>query len=493
MQTKIIILDIIVLEHFFYFVGNKILVMIDSKLIELYQKLNNKELRELRKWVLSPIHNDHKDVKTLFNFIDSRNSLTATTLQKKRAWSYIYPKQDYDDARLRYIMSLGLKVLINFVGYKRSVDDTYTTNKVLAEYFCDQKMLKQSEQHLKLAQKSISKNTHNSDYHQKKYQLETAKLEIVGTDNWGRSTNLVTITQHARLFFMITTLRHAYIALSHQNIKKEDYIIPMLDSILTEIESGGYEEEIILMIYYHGYQTFNNPQDTKHFTELKALLINQEITLDSTEKVTVLRMVINYSIKQLHAGKLEYIKEAFELYRYGLEHQCLMENNKLSLFAYANIVSLGLNLKEFDWIAEFIPAYSKYLDVEHPQNYEHHNTAKLEFMRGDLDKAMSLLIQTEYDDLFLNMTAKVILIKIYYLQDSFDALEALLESFRVFLNRKKVLSYHKQNFMNFIKLTKKLLYLKPNKGATKKLVEQVKNTNPLTEKRWLLEQLEQIQ
>jgi len=466
--------------------------MIDSKLIELYQKLDKSDLRQFKKWVHSPIHNDHKDVKQLFAFIYSRNALSAVTLQKKRAWSYIYPKQDYDDARLRYLMALALRLLTDFVGYKTAVNDNYTTHIMRSKYFLEQEMPKPSQQQLDLAQQSIASETHNAQYHYQQYYIETLKFELEGNKNWGRTTNISTITQHARSFFMITTLRHACIALSHQNVRKENYSIPMLEAILQEVKAGDYEQEAVLMIYYHGYLAFTNLEDTTNFLALKAYLLDQSQKLNTSTQREVLVMAINYCVKLLNSDQLNYIREAFELYRYGLKHNCLMINHKMTIFAYANIVALGLNLKEFDWIETFIPQYSKFLDVPNPQNYEHHNTARLAFARGDFDKTMSLLTQVEYDDLFLNMTAKIILLKIYYQENYFDALEALLESFRVFLNRKKILSYHKTNLMNLIKLTRKLLYLAPGEQHIKKLREQIKTTNPLAERKWLLEQLDKV-
>ena len=76
--------------------------------------------------------------------------------------------------------------------------------------------------------------------------------------------------------------------------------------------------------------------------------------------------------------------------------------------------------------------YSQYLPKGLRQNYKHFNTAKLAFDKGDFVKAMDLLLQVEYDELLLNIDAKVILLKIYYQEESYAALGAFLDSFKMF-------------------------------------------------------------
>ena len=82
------------------------------------------------------------------------------------------------------------------------------------------------------------------------------------------------------------------------------------------------------------------------------------------------------------------------------------------------------------------------------------------------------------------------LIKMFYEESEFDALESLLESMRTYLQRKDVIGYHKSNYKNIIKYTKKLInsfaYSKQKKLDLK---DEITNANPLTEKSWLLEQL----
>jgi hypothetical protein len=61
---------------------------------------------------------------------------------------------------------------------------------------------------------------------------------------------------------------------------------------------------------------------------------------------------------------------------------------------------------------------------------------------------------------------------------------------RNFIHRKKILGYHRTNYLNIIKYTDRLLNLN---RTDKKTVEQLKNMivqeEHLTEREWLLEQV----
>ncbi len=91
--------------------------MYHSKLLLLYQQLTKSERRQFKKWLHSPLHNEHQGVQQLFAFINGCKHWTKASLAKPKAWAVVYPHKPYDDGHWRYIMALGLEVLLEFVGY----------------------------------------------------------------------------------------------------------------------------------------------------------------------------------------------------------------------------------------------------------------------------------------------------------------------------------------------------------------------------------------
>lgn len=467
--------------------------MYKSKLVTAFSALDKRELRQFKKWVNSPMHNEHQDVQKLFEFLFTRYSINETTLKKERAWKYINSGESYNDLKMRHVMSYALVVLEDFFRYNELKKDRLSSHQFLIKGFFEKQLLPLTTKAIKKAEKD-SKKTYPKDenYYYNQYALEALKFDLEGTQDRTRKTNIEEITTSASLFFMMTTLRYAYTALSQKSLKRADYRIPLLEGVLIEIEEKDYIEYPILMVWYHGFQTLNRPEEEVHFQQLNYYLNTETKNLGKKEQREILLMALNYAIKKINTGSQFYMQEAFRLYKKGLEEDLLIQQNEMSHFAYKNIVSLGIVLKEYDWLDYFIPTYALKLKGDSKEHYRDYSFARLTFARGDLDQTMELLIKANYDDLLLNIDAKILLLKVYYQKEYWDALDALLESFRIFLNRKKELSYHKENYTNLITLVKRILNVPSfDKEGLKKIQTQIESTSPLAEREWLLSQITQ--
>jgi len=58
-----------------------------------------------------------------------------------------------------------------------------------------------------------------------------------------------------------------------------------------------------------------------------------------------------------------------------------------------------------------------------------------------------------------NLRAKVMLCKIYYELNEHNALENQLDSIQIYLRRKKVLGYHRDNFLRIVRYFRRLVGL----------------------------------
>ena len=84
------------------------------------------------------------------------------------------------------------------------------------------------------------------------------------------------------------------------------------------------------------------------------------------------------------------------------------------------------------------------------------------------------------------------LLRMYYELEEYDALHSLLESFVTYIRRKKI-AYHRENYLNLIKFTKRLLMLAQyDHKATMMLRQAIEKEPHLAEKQWLLKMLDAI-
>lgn len=465
--------------------------LLHSKLLDLYRVLDKAERRAFKKWLYSPLHNEHEGVQQIFHFLDTRHGWTATTLQRSRLWEALYPGAPYDDGRLRYLLSLSLEVLTDFVGYHTATQHLLGWQNHTVQYLAQHKLHKLAKKEIQKAQRLAQNHYPSAERYFHQFELEQWQFELEGTQERTRSTNIDAIAQDAALFFMQTTLRYACIASSQHTIKNTAYHLPMLEAVLTQVQThyADYQAHPLLLFYYHAYYTLLGAAE--HYEQLLDFRQKAGSWMRYADRRELLLIGTNYCIRQINSGQLDFARSAWEWYKMGLEEDLLLDNGSLSLFSYTNIVAIGINVGELQWVEQFITAYAPYLPEQHQDHYRSYNSAKLYFAKGKLDTAIQHLHQYEYTDLLLNLEAKVLLIKIYYQADYWEALEALLDSFRIYLGRKtKVLTpSRKANYQNIIRFTKQLVNLAPNAAGRQKLRGAIEAAHPLSEKTWLLEQL----
>jgi len=294
---------------------------------------------------------------------------------------------------------------------------------------------------------------------------------------------------------MSEKLKHACLEFSHNKVFKTSYKGKFIDEILATIQSSPQLLSYpALSVYYYGYK-IQQPDGIHHNDYYKLReAVGQYASLFSTpEQRSFYLMAINYCIEQINKGNSEFIRELFNIYKEGLKEKTFIENGVLSTVTYSNISSLALRLKEYDWIEQYVEEYTPYLEEQYRENFKEFTLAKLSFEQGAYEEAMQLLSQFESKHILLTLNARTMLLKIYYEQDEVDALESLLDSFRIFLKRKEIIGYHKAIYQNIIKYTRKLVRLDPfDKQKREVLRIETDDATTLTGRGKLVAQIEKM-
>ncbi|MEK7253157.1 MAG: hypothetical protein AAB316_00300, partial [Bacteroidota bacterium] len=88
-----------------------------NKLVQVLNTLTAEEIRQLDKFVRSPVHNKHEAVIQLFQYL--RKSLgDEAKLQKERVFSALFPGQPFDMQQVHYVSSYLLKVAEEFLAWQ---------------------------------------------------------------------------------------------------------------------------------------------------------------------------------------------------------------------------------------------------------------------------------------------------------------------------------------------------------------------------------------
>ncbi len=461
-----------------------------SRLLELFKSLNKTEVKKLRKWVRSPFFNQRQDVILLFDYLEKNRPLEKTArLHREFIFSKIFPNEKYDEKKIGYAQSFLLTEIKKFIAYEE-----FTKNEIQPQIHLTRNLRRRGlnrlfESEWKIVNTLLEQQPiRNSDYHFFNFQLQNEQYEYTNNLSRKQPKGLQEASNELTNYFIAQKLKQSCDKLSHQKLIGADYQDNFITMVLHHLENHKTPDSSAVEIYYQSYKTLSETDDTSHYEILKKQLKKDSTKFPKSELKYLFLVAINYCIKQLNAGKSNFSKEVFDLYKEGLNQEVFLTNGYLARFTYKNIVAAAIHLKEFSWVENFIHEYKEKLDIEWREDMYNYNLAVLYCNLPDYDKAMTLLQQAEFDDIFLKIAARKMLLKIYFDLEEFNALESLLDSFHRYLTRhSKDLGYHQPVYLNFIRYVKRLLQTpKFDKAARQNLKLEIEMNKDLADKKWLI-------
>lgn len=468
--------------------------MLKSKAIALFLTLSPAERRRFKKWVQSPIHNPNTKLSAFYLFLDSRSEWTARSLRRERAFAAVYGEQVYDDLTMRRLLSEFLEVLKAFLIHEARLGNPVSSHIALARQCRDRQLTAEAHAEIEVAARLLlDQPVRDAGYYLDAYRIQEEKFfQMPARD---AMLNLQEMADELSRFFAAEMLRVACMAASHSAIYRAAYSVSYLEGILADCEAGRYDDAPVIRVYWHSYCCLTQRDAESHFFRLKPLLPTASKWLPVTELRQVFLFAINYCIRRVNTDETGFMREVFELYQIGLAQEVFVENGFLSRFTFKNIVAAALQLGELTWTEQFIGDWAPRLPDAFRDAYERLCTAKLYYAQRHYDRAQSLLLHLTFDDVFLDLSARALLLKIYFEASEWRLLEGYLKAFEQFVRRKKTLAYHAPNYLNFIHFTSRLVTWRSGRKAfhveeLAALRQQISEAKPLTEKAWLLEMME---
>jgi hypothetical protein len=469
--------------------------MRDSKLIETLALLDRKEAARLLKFVASPYFNTQPQLTLLFPILLEQ----LHQPEKQAIWPRLFPDKPFDDLSLRRLMSEALALLTQFLAQEQ-FSGTQTHQKVhLLKFLREREAAGLYEFFYRKPDSSASGDAHvsspatlNSGKLLDAYLMEAERNAwLERSANRSGVTNIDAAVGSLDRFYLFNKLKYACTQLNNLNVMGGEFQDPFLECLLLQLKGEDVAHDPAILLYRSIYHMLRHPAEEQHYPALRVLLQQHAPAFTLDEARHLYAFAMNYCIGRINAGEGNFLQEIFGLYQEALERKVLLENNSLSPWDYKNIVVAGLRLAEFNWVEGFIRSYRDRIPAEHRENAFTYNLAKLHFYKGHYSEVLKLLQKLEYEDVFYNLDAKTMLLKIYYELHEIEALDSLIESFRIFLHRNKLISAsHRTNYLNLILFVKKLSRVRV--GDHKRLAKikaDFEATRQIADADWLREKM----
>lgn len=325
-------------------------------------------------------------------------------------------------------------------------------------------------------------------YYQAQYQLaEIAELRFSAHRTRDYDPYLQAAADKFDHFLIAKKLQYLC-AIASRNKQQPDAYVPRFATPVLAI-AEQLEDIPLIALYRRLYLIFTDTEPATYFTQVHELLQEHETILAKGDQRMIYLSLINYCIERIRYGEQQqYAAILLSLYERALAQEILTEDGSISPWTFKNVIKLGLGLRRFHWVEQFIHQYTPLLAEEQRQEALHFNLADLHYHQQEYDQAQLHLREVEFSDVHYLLHARVMLVKIFYETGAWEALESQLSSFRIFLLRHKKISRDiKKPYLNFVRLTERLLKILPEQRE--KLRQQIEKTPMLTDRSWLLERV----
>jgi len=305
-------------------------------------------------------------------------------------------------------------------------------------------------------------------------------------------------------FYLATRLRVSCELLNRRNVVNAhiqlEPVTPLVE-VLSQADDT-YLDKPFIAIYNQIYLALSDPKEEVHYHRLKGLLREHAGLFKRKEAYQMYAYAQNYCIRKINGGVGAYLKELFILYQDLLEQDILLDHGQLAHEHYKNIATVGMRLKEFDWVGSFLEKYHSRLHPDHRVNAYTYNLSAFYYEQQQYSEAMKLLNQVEFTDVFYYLSAKSMLLKIFYEMGDGDSLKYQIQAFRAFLKRNKQLPrYHIQNHSNLLKFVNKAWQIHRRVDdleeeeiakRVKSLQEEIKQSQGVSNAAWLRRKVSEL-
>ncbi len=468
-----------------------------SKILELLRPMDTRELRRLDEYLSSPFFNKNQKIIQLFLQLKKQHP-AYKRLYKEKIFQKVFPeKKEYHDGLLRALVADLTKLVENYISQTVYENQTRLNNNNLLEGMLMKGMYDHFENRLKKTLQQIEEEPDkDAEFYYYKFLIERESYRFTTvTNNRATTSSLQEVVNNLDLYYLAAKLKYTALVLNRQNIVGSKYELKLVDEILYHLKMDKTHRQVpFIRLYHRVVLMLKEFENEEHFRKFKIDLAKFKSEIPKGEIRFLYTLMLNYARWKIYAGKPEYSKESFEVYKLLLEEKVIIVGKTISYHHFRNIVNVAVQVEEYDWAELFIKNYKPLVIPGVRENVFSFNMAALLFAKNQFEDALDYLraIQfsdVEFIDFYYHMYYKTLLIQTSFELDETEVLLSNLESFRLYLSRNKVIPDDiKLAYANFIKLVRKLTNLRLGKRISmQKLAEEIQSTKPLTKASWLEE------
>ena len=276
-------------------------------------------------------------------------------------------------------------------------------------------------------------------------------------------------------FYNSVKLKFAAEIINRKKLLPQQSLHPKLETFINNLETTNLQDLSKNSELYLTLIKFLLNQTIDEYALLKKYLKKNHHKLHQDEKLTIIIYMENYLAKRIRGGDSKMMKEAFELYKFGLDKKILIRNDKLGATPFYNIVNTACYLKKYPWAKQFIKDYKIFLQEEIREEAASLALIVILFKEKKYKDILTAYHKIKLKNALFKISGTIhFLASIYELGDHYQLITPL-DTFTRFLNSNKTIGKDNKNAaLNFVKILKYLMRQRLSKNQIEEDIQKQK-------------------
>jgi tetratricopeptide (TPR) repeat protein len=391
----------------------------------------------------------------------------------------------------RLIMSELCRIIEKYIVIRESLRSESFGNQVLLKHFRLNENEKLFNEYFRRVDNLHDCNLKNTEYYAQNSELLYEKWQFDQVKSRFSNAKAEEIILYKDIALISQKLMSIVSLAPQSTLISKQINTSLIDHLEPYILQNNYLDYPCISLYYYALKMLREPENEDWFAKFRFTLDTNTGCFNNDELKTLYFQAINYCIRKHNLGDKSYSELLLNYYKTALENGFLLINGFLSKNTYRNINTIAIRMGNYEQAKQISDNFMRYLRQDDQESAHRFNMANILYASQKYDEALQSLRYAEFDDHLSNLFAKTLMLKIYYESKAARLLDSHLDAMQVYLMRKKIIGYHKTNYLNIVKYTRKLMKLNPyDKSDHQKLADKIRTEKFLPDRDWLLKQVE---
>jgi len=472
-----------------------------TRLIQFLSSLNPSEFKNFRDFILSPVFNKNKFIKSLYDLLEMYYpEFDDTDLTEENLFKKLFGDSKYDYYKMKNLVSDLLSLGKDFLVFQRFKTSDEIKESLLLSELERRNLDKIYEQSFKSATARLEKSKiTDENYLFHKFTLTKELTNFYSPRKPNENHHFQQDKLNLFVSYSVIMLLKTYNIMLHEiNQNNYRYDMRMFEQVLSYIENNPEETNPTIKVYYQIIKLCLDKSE-ENYLKLKQLREEYNHELNSADRYMLFLHLDSYCATEYnYNGRTDLLFD-----QHLLSKECNMnhfpELGKILYPDFLNDIKKAVRVNEFSFAEKYLNDFKKNL-TEEKENTLNFCYGFIAYGKKEFDLALELFSKTNFSNYIMKVQVKLLVIQLVYEKQFYDQVFLMIDSYRHYISREKMITeVLKNTLLNFLRVIGELTKLRTSsdlkdKEKVSKIIYDINNlnSNHFGMKLWLIEKADEI-